>query len=58
MSIKICFVVVDCPTEDYLPSLLAHDTFKKHQSTAKKDEDLAFLVVHFTPQKVLENQKY
>ncbi|XP_044272419.1 ribonuclease Z, mitochondrial isoform X2 [Tribolium madens] len=52
------FIVVECPSEEYLDSLIESGEFKKHQSTATKDDDLAHTVVHFTPQKILNHPKY
>lgn len=37
---------------------MQNETFKKYQSFAQSDEDLAYLVVHFTPKKVMEHPKY
>lgn len=52
------FIVVDCPSVEYLNSLLNNDEFKKYQQTASNDEDFALLVVHFSPKCVTENEKY
>ncbi|CAH0564098.1 unnamed protein product [Brassicogethes aeneus] len=52
------FLVVDCPTVEYLDSMVESEEFRKHQKFATKDEDLAYLVVHFTPQNVMDNPRY
>lgn len=52
------FIVVDCPTEEYLNSLMENEEFAKHQATATINEDLALVVVHFSPKHVMENEKY
>ncbi|XP_018335191.1 ribonuclease Z, mitochondrial isoform X2 [Agrilus planipennis] len=52
------FIVIDCPSEDYIDSLLNNDRFRKHQAQATCDEDVAYLVVHFTPKNVMENPRY
>lgn len=55
--LNVFVLVVDCPSEEYLDSLLSNETFKKHQSTATNDEDFAALVVHFTPKDILEHPR-
>lgn len=50
--------VVDCPSEDYLDSLVNNETFKRHQATANCEDDVATLVVHFTPKIVMANPRY
>lgn len=50
--------VVDCPSEDYFDSLVNNQEFRKHQAEANCDEDVATLVVHFTPKDVLEHPRY
>nr|XP_053646177.1 ribonuclease Z, mitochondrial-like isoform X1 [Cherax quadricarinatus] len=52
------FIVVEAPTEDYLDSLLESSAFTPHQSSATCEEDLAEVVVHFTPPKVLADPRY
>jgi ribonuclease Z len=49
--------VVDCPSLDYVDSLVNNSTFLKHQSVATSDVDVAFLVVHFTPETVMEDSR-
>lgn len=51
------FLVIDCPSIDYLDSLLENQIFKKHQMTANDEADIASLVAHFTPTKVFEHAK-
>ncbi|KAL1494480.1 hypothetical protein ABEB36_010074 [Hypothenemus hampei] len=52
------FIVVDCPDEEYLASLINNEELKKHQKFAKIDEDMAHVVVHFTPIKIMEHTEY
>lgn len=52
------FIVVEAPSEAYLDSLLESPAFTRHQASGGSDEDLAEVVVHFTPQKVLANPRY
>ncbi|XP_017785544.1 PREDICTED: ribonuclease Z, mitochondrial isoform X2 [Nicrophorus vespilloides] len=52
------FLVVDCPGEEYLDSLVNNASYRKHQENAVCDEDLAYLVVHFTPKNVMQHPKY
>nr|CAH7765332.1 unnamed protein product [Callosobruchus chinensis] len=52
------FIVVDCPTVDYIDSLLTNESLKKHQRLATSDEAVACLVVHFTPAEVVEHPSY
>jgi ribonuclease Z len=52
------FIVLECPSEEYLDSLVENEIFSKHQSTATRDEDVAHTVVHFTPQKIMDHPKY
>ncbi|CAG2058797.1 unnamed protein product [Timema podura] len=66
MSVDVClpddpgpvFIVVDCPSVDYLDRLVNHSVFTKHQATATSENDVAYLVVHFTPQGVMEDSRY
>lgn len=51
------FIVIECPTEDYLDSLIMNPAFTKHQETASK-EDIASCVIHFTPENVLNDTRY
>lgn len=52
------FVVVECPSEAHLDSLVGNDIFKNHQQCATDDDSRAELVIHFTPRDVLMNKKY
>ena len=58
MEIKNNIVVLECPSEAYLDSLVDNEIFKKHQATAVRNEDFAHTVVHFTPQKIMNHPKY
>ncbi|KAF5288455.1 hypothetical protein FQR65_LT02107 [Abscondita terminalis] len=52
------FLVVDCPSEDYLDSFITRPEFKLHQQHASSDEMFAYLVVHFTPSHIMCHPKY
>ncbi|CAH1109294.1 unnamed protein product [Psylliodes chrysocephalus] len=54
----LIFIVVDCPTVDYLDSLHANEMFKKHQKTAEYEKDIASVVIHFTPQEIVNHPRY
>lgn len=51
--LNISAVVVDCPSSEYLESLLSNAELRKYQKFAQTDEDAACLVVHFTPEEVM-----
>lgn len=51
------FIVIDCPSEEYLDSLEAKTEFAAHQKSAQHEEDVATLVVHFTPSHVMMNPR-
>lgn len=52
------FLVVDCPTEEYLEGFLQEQEFRKYQQTCTDDNLLAYLVVHFTPSNIINHPKY
>ncbi|XP_045128370.1 ribonuclease Z, mitochondrial-like isoform X1 [Portunus trituberculatus] len=52
------FIVVEAPSEAYLDSLLESSAFMQHQFSGGSEEDLAEVVVHFTPQEVVANPRY
>ncbi|XP_022237059.1 zinc phosphodiesterase ELAC protein 2-like isoform X2 [Limulus polyphemus] len=52
------FIVVECPSEHFVDSLVNNKEFQAHQVTASSDENLAMLVVHFTPSDVMAHPKY
>ncbi|XP_022916728.1 ribonuclease Z, mitochondrial isoform X2 [Onthophagus taurus] len=52
------FIVIDCPSEEYLDSLLENMKLKRHQKYAECTNDCAHLVVHFTPNSVVCHPKY
>lgn len=65
-SVEVCFpddpgpvfLVVECPSDSFLDSFINNPIFREHQATAEKDEDVAYLVVHFTPQEVMNDVRY
>jgi len=52
------FLVIECPSEDYIDSLLNQTIFSKHQQGVMNENDIAFMVVHFTLQEVRNNPRY
>ncbi|KAJ8922916.1 hypothetical protein NQ315_001458 [Exocentrus adspersus] len=52
------FIVIDCPSEEYLDSLTSSEALKKHQRFATDDIDVATLVVHFSPVEVVHHPRY
>lgn len=52
------FIIVECPTDEFVDSLLKEDMFKKHQSESSNENDLASVVVHFSPISVMQNSRY
>ncbi|XP_059488461.1 ribonuclease Z, mitochondrial-like [Neocloeon triangulifer] len=49
------FIVVECPDESFLPSLLSRPEFKKHQTD---DPEAVFAIFHFTPPQVMRLPEY
>lgn len=56
-SPKATFIVVECPTEEYLDSLTCETAFLKYQHTAE-EEDKPLCVFHFTPEKIITDERY
>lgn len=51
------FIIIDIPSTEFIPSLNdLKNVFAKYQGTA--EEESACLVVHFTPQSVMETSVY
>ena len=51
--------MVDCPREDLLESLINNPIFEKYQSgTAASKDMIAVCIVHFTPENILNDQRY
>uniref|UniRef100_A0A1B6E0U4 Zinc phosphodiesterase ELAC protein 2 n=1 Tax=Clastoptera arizonana TaxID=38151 RepID=A0A1B6E0U4_9HEMI len=51
------FIVVECPSEDFLDSLLEEESFSLYQ-TSNCENDIPFIVVHFTPSQVMLHPRY
>jgi ribonuclease Z len=50
---------MDIPNEDYLTALVSNgDQFLPYQSTASSETDAAMVIVHFTPQHIVETETY
>lgn len=58
MLIRDSFSVLECPSVDYLDSLLENTIFEDYQSSATLDENFAYAVVHFTPPEVMRDSRY
>ncbi|XP_072746918.1 ribonuclease Z, mitochondrial isoform X2 [Anoplolepis gracilipes] len=52
------FLIVDCPMEDYLESFVNHPAFAQHQTTASNENDTPYCIIHFTPQRVMDDPRY
>uniref|UniRef100_A0A8D8W545 Zinc phosphodiesterase ELAC protein 2 n=1 Tax=Cacopsylla melanoneura TaxID=428564 RepID=A0A8D8W545_9HEMI len=52
------FIVLDCPDESYLDSLLKESIFARYQESAASPDDIAVLVAHFSPPHVLSHPRY
>lgn len=50
--------MIDCPSINYVNSLLEVEDFKKHQKFATHETDIASIVIHFTPKNVMDHPKY
>ncbi|XP_014857955.1 PREDICTED: zinc phosphodiesterase ELAC protein 2 [Poecilia mexicana] len=50
------FLVLECPSEDFLPALCSNQQLRRFQDGGT--EDPAVLVVHMTPESVLETDQY
>lgn len=51
------FIFVDIPDETFLASLVKSEAFKPHQKDAKVEE-IAKIIIHFTPQNVVDHPIY
>ncbi|XP_037544598.1 zinc phosphodiesterase ELAC protein 2 [Nematolebias whitei] len=50
------FIIVECPSEDFVEAVCTNQQLRKHQAEAT--EDSAVLVVHMTPESVLQTDQY
>lgn len=44
--------------EDYLESFVNHPAFARHQATTSNENDTPYGIVHFTPQKMMDDPRY
>lgn len=51
------FIVIDCPAEEYLDSVVNHPDFLKYQNVPSKEQEM-LCIFHFTPDKIFDNPKY
>ena len=56
----ILLSVVECPTNDYLDSIVNHSAFLKYQdaSSRKEEDEDVHCIFHFTPENVLNDARY
>ncbi|XP_070158623.1 ribonuclease Z, mitochondrial [Polyergus mexicanus] len=52
------FLIVECPSEDYLESFVNQPAFARHHTTMSDESDTPFCIVHFTPQRVMDDPRY
>lgn len=52
------FAVVDVPTEEYLDALIASEAINQHKQLTAVEDNLAYLVVHFTPWDIVQHPRY
>ncbi|XP_018366735.1 PREDICTED: ribonuclease Z, mitochondrial isoform X1 [Trachymyrmex cornetzi] len=52
------FIIVECPSEDYLENFVNHPAFVRHQTGTTNKDDIPYCVIHFTPQDVMDNSRY
>lgn len=52
------FLIIDCPSQEHIESLVGNSEFKKHQKFALNEEEVACLVVHFSPKDVMDLPEY
>ncbi|KYN43501.1 Ribonuclease Z, mitochondrial [Trachymyrmex septentrionalis] len=52
------FIIVECPSENYLENFVNHPAFVRHQTGTANKDDIPYCVIHFTPQEVMDNSRY
>ncbi|XP_063972569.1 ribonuclease Z, mitochondrial [Diachasmimorpha longicaudata] len=52
------FIVLECPDEHYVESLVSNPVFREYQHEGKDQDKWASYVVHFTPEEVLKTNRY
>lgn len=52
------FLVIDCPSEEYVDSLLGNRELLRHTIPEALKEEIPVCIVHFTPPEVMENERY
>lgn len=48
---------MECPNENWVDTFVENSNFSKYHVTAEKEEVVNY-IIHFTPDEVLDNQKY
>ncbi|XP_011865052.1 PREDICTED: ribonuclease Z, mitochondrial [Vollenhovia emeryi] len=52
------FIIVECPSEDYLEPFVNHPAFTQHQTGTASEDDVPCCIIHFTPQEVIDDSRY
>ncbi|XP_043289632.1 ribonuclease Z, mitochondrial isoform X2 [Venturia canescens] len=52
------FIVLECPTENYLDSFESCDVFTNYHGSQSDPDNTVSCIVHFTPENVLSNPRY
>ncbi|XP_036147480.1 ribonuclease Z, mitochondrial isoform X2 [Monomorium pharaonis] len=52
------FMIVECPSQDYLESFVNHPAFARHQTGTANEGDIPYCIIHFTPQNIMDDRRY
>ncbi|XP_034950264.1 ribonuclease Z, mitochondrial [Chelonus insularis] len=55
---ECAFIVLECPTEDYLDSLVEHKKFKDYQIGGLYGDSQVKYIFHFSPENIMQNPRY
>ncbi|XP_076390326.1 ribonuclease Z isoform X2 [Megachile rotundata] len=55
---KTTFIVIECPNEEYINSLVNHPAFSKYQQPIIKEENEICAIFHFTPEEIYNDVRY
>lgn len=55
---KFFFLVLECPSMDYLDAVVSSDKFHRYQKSGENVDYMAELVIHSTPAPVLNEPRY
>ncbi|XP_046478204.1 ribonuclease Z, mitochondrial [Neodiprion pinetum] len=51
-------IVLECPTVDYLESLVENPVFENYQQSTAEEDNIPFCIAHFTPVEVMADPHY